>query len=94
MTKVELIKNLAEAQNLSHKDAKSLVEIILETMTDALIRGNNIEIRGFGSFQVREYDEYTGRNPKTGETIKVPSKKVPVFKMGKDLREKMRTFRR
>ena len=94
MTKTELIKILAEEQNLSSQDAKSIVDLILKTMSDALICGNNIEIRGFGSFQVREYDEYMGRNPKTGERIQVPPKKMPDFKMGKDLREKMRTFKR
>lgn len=89
MTKTELIEALADQQKLSVKEAKSIVETILETMTDALIRGHNVEIRGFGSFQVRQYDSYVGRNPKSGEEIKVGAKKLPFFKAGKELREQM-----
>jgi len=89
MTKSELIEALAKEQNLSPKDAKAIVETILETMASALARGESVEIRGFGSFQVREYETYTGRNPKTGEKIAVTPKKLPFFKVGKDLREQV-----
>jgi integration host factor subunit beta len=89
MTKMELIESLARQQKISTKEAKSIVETILATMTDALLQGHTIEIRGFGSFQVREYDAYIGRNPKTGEAIQVGTKKLPFFKPGKDLRKQM-----
>lgn len=90
MTKVELIESLAEQQKMSLKDAKSIVDTILETMTAALISGQNVELRGFGSFQVRQYDAYLGRNPKSGKEIKVAPKKLPFFKPGKDLREQLK----
>ena len=89
MTKTELIESLAEQQKISVKEAKSIVNTILTAMTDALLQGHNVEIRGFGSFQVRKYDAYLGRNPKTGEEIQVAPKKLPFFKPGKDLREQM-----
>ena len=89
MKKSELIEALAEEQNLPVREARSIVETILETMAEALVRGENVEIRGFGSFQVREYESYTGRNPKSGDTIKVTPKKLPFFKVGKELREQV-----
>ena len=89
MTKMELIESLAQQQKISAKEAKSIVNTILAAMTDALLQGRNVEIRGFGSFQVRKYDAYRGRNPKTGEEIQVAPKKLPFFKPGKDLREQM-----
>ena len=89
MKKSELIEALAEEQNLPVREARSIVETILETMAEALVRGENVEIRGFGSFQVREYESYTGRNPKSGDTIKVTPKKLPFFKVGKGLREQV-----
>ena len=90
MTKSELIARLAERfPQLVTKDADFAVKMILDAMTDALARGDRIEIRGFGSFVVKEYQSYTGRNPKTGEKIKVRPKKLPFFKVGKDLREQV-----
>jgi integration host factor subunit beta len=89
MTKTKLIEALAEQQKMSVKEAKSIVNTILAAMTDALLDGQNVEIRGFGSFQVRQYDSYVGRNPKTGKEIKVAPKRLPFFKPGKDLREQM-----
>ena len=89
MTKTELIDALAEQQKISAKEAKSIVDTIIETMADAMAHGHNVEIRGFGSFQVRDYDAYTGRNPKTGAEITVAPKRLPFFKPGKDLRERM-----
>jgi len=91
MKKSELIVALAEQQNLSMRDAKSIVETILGAMTEALIRGEKIELRGFGTFKVRKYESYTGRNPKTGEKIKTSPKKLPFFKVGKELREEVNT---
>ncbi len=77
MTKSELIEALAKEQNLSPKDAKAIVETILETMATALVLGESVEVRGFGSFHVREYETYTGRNPKTEGKIAVTPKKLP-----------------
>jgi integration host factor subunit beta len=89
MNKSELIEALAEAMNLPIREAASITNTIIDTMSDALARGESIEIRGFGSFVVKEYESYTGRNPKTGEKIKVKPKKLPFFKVGKDLREQV-----
>ena len=87
MNKSELIEALAEAMNLPIREAASITNTIIDTMSDALAKGESIEIRGFGSFVVKEYQSYTGRNPKTGEKIKVKPKKLPFFKVGKDLRD-------
>ncbi len=87
MNKSELIEVLAEELNLPTRTTSSIISIILDVMTEALVNGKNVEIRGFGSFTVRKYDSYTGRNPKTGERFQVKAKKLPFFKVGKDLRE-------
>ena len=87
MTKSELIEALAEETNCSINSASNVINTIVDAMTDALITGENVEIRGFGSFTVRHYDSYTGRNPKTGVETVVKSKKLPYFKVGKELRE-------
>ena len=89
MTKSDLIQALADQMDLPLKDAKSIVNTIIGTMVDALAEGRGVELRGFGSFQVREYESYIGRNPKTGEQIKVAPKKLPFFKVGKDLRDRI-----
>jgi integration host factor subunit beta len=87
MNKSELIEALAEKINLPIREAGSITNALIDTMSEALAKGDSIEIRGFGSFVVKEYGSYTGRNPKTGEKIKVSPKKLPFFKVGKDLRE-------
>jgi integration host factor subunit beta len=89
MNKSELTQQLAESMHLSVREAASIVNTIIDMMTEALAKGESIEIRGFGSFVVKEYDTYTGRNPKTGEQITVQPKKLPFFKVGKDLREQV-----
>ncbi len=89
MNKSELIEALAERIDVPIREAASITNTIIDTMSDALARGESIEIRGFGSFVVKEYGSYTGRNPKTGEKIQVAPKKLPFFKVGKDLREKV-----
>jgi len=90
MNKSELIEALAEKKmQLPVREAASITNTIIDTMTEALANGDSIEIRGFGSFVVKHYDSYTGRNPKTGEKIKVAPKKLPFFKVGKDLRERV-----
>lgn len=93
MNKSELIEALAQNQGLPAKTAKSIVNTILDAMIETLVRGENIELRGFGSFTVREYESYTGRNPKTGVRILVKPKKLPFFKVGKDLRESIDKIR-
>jgi len=87
MNKSDLIEVLAIDQNLPTITAKAIVTTILEAMTDTLVNGGNVEIRGFGSITVREYQSYDGRNPKTGKKIEVKPKKLPFFKVGKELRE-------
>lgn len=89
MNKSELIEAIAQEAKLSLKDASSIVATILDTMTDTLAVGENIEIRGFGSFIIKEYESYQGRNPKTGEVINVPPKRLPFFKVGKELKERV-----
>jgi integration host factor subunit beta len=89
MNKSQLIEALAQEINLPLREASPITDTILDTMVEALAAGDSIEIRGFGSFVVKEYDSYIGRNPKTGESIKVPPKKLPFFKVGKDLKEKV-----
>jgi integration host factor subunit beta len=89
MNKSELIETLAVKKGLTYKKAEEIINTIFEAMTNALLTGNRIEIRGFGSFVVKEYQSYTGRNPKTGESISVKSKKLPFFKVGKELKEKV-----
>lgn len=87
MNKSELIEALAEETKIPLRDASTIANTILDAMSDALAVGDSIEIRGFGSFVVKEYDSYFGRNPKTGEKIKVSPKKLPFFKVGKELKE-------
>jgi integration host factor subunit beta len=89
MNKSELIEALAQDINIPHREAAAITNTVIETMTEALSRGESIEIRGFGSFVIKKYDAYEGRNPKTGKKILVSPKKLPFFKVGKDLREKV-----
>lgn len=87
MNKSDLIDVLAKDQNLPTQTAESVITTVLNAMTNTLVNGDNIEIRGFGSFTVRKYKSYDGKNPKTGEAVKVKPKKLPFFKVGKELRE-------
>jgi len=89
MNKSELIEAISQEMNIPLREASSVTNTILETMTEALAGGDSIEIRGFGSFVVKEYGSYYGRNPKTGEKIKVPPKRLPFFKVGKELKERV-----
>jgi integration host factor subunit beta len=89
MNKSQLIEALAKAEEITLKKAEMVVNAIFENMADALVQKERIEIRGFGSFKVRSYNGYKGRNPKTGELIKVEAKKLPFFKVGKELRERV-----
>ena len=90
MTKSELIERLAERfPQLVAKDADYAVKMILDAMTECLVRGDRIEIRGFGSFALNYRPPRVGRNPKSGEKVSVPEKYVPHFKAGKELRERV-----
>ncbi|HAZ14511.1 MAG: integration host factor subunit beta [Bdellovibrionales bacterium GWA2_49_15] len=87
MTKADLITDLEKQANITHKQAESIINIAFDSMIKALYGDDRIEIRGFGSFANRNYKAYEGRNPKTGKIVKVPPKKVPFFKVGKELKE-------
>ena len=89
MNKSELVVALSKESELPLRKSEEIVNLVFEIMSRALIKGDRIEVRGFGSFMVKEYKDYTGRNPKTGEKIAVGKKKLPFFKLGKDLREKV-----
>ena len=88
MTKSDLIKALSEEMEISEVAAEEAVNTIFSSISSALSQGDRVEIRGFGSFRVKDYEGYTGRNPATGEKIKVKPKKLPFFKVGKELRER------
>ena len=87
MTKSDLIAILCDEMDLTVKAAKALVKTVFDEMSNALARGDRIELRGFCSMYVKNYDGYTGRNPKTGEPTTVKPKKLPFFKCGKELKE-------
>ena len=89
MTKSELIERISESIKLPNGKAEHIVNCIFDSMVKALQEGEGIEIRGFGSFTVREYKAYEGRNPRTGDTVFVAPKRLPFFKVGKDLRERV-----
>jgi integration host factor subunit beta len=90
MTKSELIQRLADMNpHLYLRDVEKIVETVFDEISDALSRGDRVELRGFGAFSVKHRDSRTGRNPRTGETVKVESKSLPFFKTGKALREKL-----
>ena len=89
LTKSDLIDQLSTLAKLPRGTAEQIVNTIFDSMVDALVREQRIEIRGFGSFEVRSYKAYTGRNPRTGEPVEVAPKKLPFFKVGKDLRERV-----
>jgi integration host factor subunit beta len=87
MTKAELVDEVAKVVQLTKKQAETIVNIVFDSIVDSLRAGQKIELRGFGSFRLRSRKSRTGRNPKTGEKVEVPSKKIPYFKPGKELKE-------
>ena len=89
MNKLELVERLREEANLTKPEAQKVIEIFFGSMTDAMAKGERVEIRGLCSFFVKEYKSYTGRNPKTGERVKIEAKKLPFFKAGKELKERV-----
>ena len=89
MNKLELIQTLKEKCNLTKDEANEFVRVFFSEMTNAMINGDRIEIRGFCSFFIKEYKAYTGRNPKTGAEATVPAKRLPFFKCGKELKDRV-----
>ena len=87
MTKAELVDEVAKVVQLTKKQAETIVNIVFDSIVESLRAGQKIELRGFGSFRLRSRKSRTGRNPKTGEKVEVPSKKIPYFKPGKELKE-------
>lgn len=93
MTKSEMIDAIAARAELTKARAEMVVNCVFDTMTEALQKGDGIEIRGFGSFTVRPYKPYDGRNPRTGQPVPVPAKRLPFFKVGKELKELVNSSR-
>src|ERR1700704_4702028 len=91
MTKAELVDEVARVVQLTKKQAETIVNIVFDSIVESLRSGQKIELRGFGSFRLRSRKSRTGRNPKTGERVEVPSKKIPYFKPGKELKELINT---
>jgi integration host factor subunit beta len=89
MTKVDLIEILAKKETLKHREAYIIVNMIFDGFTETLKKGSRIELRGFGSFSVRNYGAYIGKNPKNGKKVQVGSKRLPYFKVGKVLKERV-----
>jgi integration host factor subunit beta len=89
LNKIKLINALTKESKISKTEAAQIVDIFFNEMSEALARGDRVEIRGLCSFFVKKYKSYTGRNPKTGEKVIVPEKKLPFFKCGKELRERV-----
>ncbi len=89
MTKADLINIISERAGITRVKAETVVNTIFDSMVEALMKDDRIEIRGFGSFVNREYESYQGRNPRTGEVIDVKNKKLPFFKVGKELKDEI-----
>ena len=89
MNKLELISTLKERANLTKSEAADVIKIFFDSLSQSFVEGDRVEIRGFCSFHVKEYKSYTGRNPKTGEKVTIPPKRLPFFKCGKELKERV-----
>jgi integration host factor subunit beta len=89
MNKSQLIERIAKEEGITIKNAASVVNVVFDSMSDSLAKGDRVEIRGFGSFKVKSYNSYQGRNPKTGEIIQVKEKRLPYFKVGKEMKERV-----
>jgi integration host factor subunit beta len=89
MTKAELVEMVADRADVPRKQADEVVQVVLDSIVAALHRDEKVELRGFGSFRIRQRGERTGRNPKTGAQVHVPPKRIPYFKPGKHLREEL-----
>ncbi len=89
MNKSQRIERIAKEEGITIKNAANVVNVVFDSMADSLAKGDRVEIRGFGSFKVKSYNSYQGRNPKTGEIIQVREKKLPYFKVGKEMKERV-----
>jgi integration host factor subunit beta len=89
MNKLELISTLKEKTHLTKSEAAEVIKIFFDSLSDSFKEGERVEIRGFCSFYIKEYKSYTGRNPKTGQKVTIPPKRLPFFKCGKDLKERV-----
>jgi len=89
MNKIELIQALKDSNLLSKSEAEAVINLVFDKMAEALSQGDRVEIRGLCSFFIKKYKAYTGRNPKTGEKVKIAPKKLPFFKVGKELKERV-----
>ncbi len=87
MTKAELVEEVARSTQLTKKHAELIVNTVFESIVESLQQGEKIELRGFGSFRIRHRGSRVGRNPKTGDRVRVPPKRIPYFKPGKELKE-------
>jgi integration host factor subunit beta len=87
MTKADLIEEVARQSNLTKKESELIVTTVFDNIAEALSKRDKVELRGFGSFRIRHRNARKGRNPKTGSSVSVPEKRVPFFKVGKQLRE-------
>jgi integration host factor subunit beta len=89
LTKADLVEEVARVTQLTKKQAESIVNLVFQTIVESLRSGRKIELRGFGSFRIRNRGARIGRNPKTGERVEVPPKRIPYFKPGKELKEQL-----
>ncbi len=89
MNKLELISTLKDRANLTKAEAAEIIKIFFDSLAESFINGERVEIRGLCSFHIKEYKSYTGRNPKTGQKVKIPPKRLPFFKCGKELKERV-----
>ena len=89
MNKLELIQAVKDRAGLSKQEASDVVKLFFDSFTETMVNGERIEIRGFCSFFMKDYASYTGRNPKTGEKVQIPAKRLPFFKPGKELKDRV-----
>ena len=89
MNKLELISTLKQKTGITKAEAANVVQTFFDSLTQSLVQGERVEIRGLCSFFIKEYESYTGRNPKTGKKVTIPPKKLPFFKCGKELKERV-----
>lgn len=89
MNKLELIETLKEEAGITKKEATTAVDVVFGEMSNAMAKGDRVEIRGLCSFYVKQYKDYIGRNPRTGEQVKIKPKKLPFFKCGKEIKERV-----
>ncbi len=89
MNKLELISTLKEKANLTKAEAAEVIKLFFDSLAESFIKGERVEIRGLCSLHIKEYKSYTGRNPKTGQKVQIPPKRLPFFKCGKELKERV-----